>query len=217
MRRCITTCAVALFLLPAASQAQGVALSLKAGTLGPSVGLVIGASNKLNLRVDVPYFKYDHSLVHEVRDFDVDVDAGVDLFSAGGLLDFHPGGGGFRLSAGAMYNDNQITFAGQSASSQKVGDQTYTPEQIGTLSGTIQMGSQIAPYAGLGFGNAVGANKKFGLTMDLGVLFQGSPKVTMNGTGMIAPTAEEASKIESNLDWAKYYPVFSIGITYKVR
>jgi hypothetical protein len=38
----------------------------------------------------------------------------------------------------------------------------------------------------------------------------------MTGTGMIAPTADEASKIEANLDWVRHYPGFSIGLTYKL-
>lgn len=216
-RRWLAACAALAVLLPSAAHAQ-VAVSLKAGTLGPSLGLIAGLSEKFNLRVDVPYFTYDYSSTHTVDDFDLDYTTTVDLFSASAIADVHPFGNALRLSVGALYNNNEASFLGMSGSSQTVGNRTYSPEEIGTLSGVIGLGSQIVPYAGIGFGNAVAGSKRLGFLLDMGVVYMGEPDVTLSGTGMIAPTAtEEQAQIEENLSWAKYYPNFSIGLTYRIR
>jgi hypothetical protein len=217
MRRCIAASAAALLLLPAIGQAQSAAVALKVGTFGPSLGVVVGASDKLNVRVDVPFLNFNYVGDEEIDDFAVDISADVKLFSVGAMADFHPFSNGFRVTGGALYNNREVRWAASSPGDQTVGDETYTAAEIGTLYGVVEMGSKIAPYLGIGFGNPLSPNKKLGFVVDLGVLYQGSPKVTMTGTGMIEPTAQEASKVENNLEWAKYYPGLSIGLTYKVR
>jgi hypothetical protein len=196
--------------------AQGTAVALRGGTLGPSVGVTTAINPRFNVRVDVPYFSYSQSSVQQVEDFDLEVEGSVRLFSVSGLVDMHPFRNGFRLSAGAVLNRNEATFSGRSAGPHTVGRTTYSAEEIGELSGTIELGSAIAPYLGIGFGNPVNAGKGLGLLLDLGIMFSGAPKVTMEGTGMVAPTAEEAPKVQDNLDWVRLYPAVSIGLSYKI-
>jgi hypothetical protein len=216
MRRSILACAVAMLIVPTDGEAQGAAIALKAGTFGPSAGFTMGLNSRINVRSDVAYFTYEHSGTYRDQDFDLEYVVPVRLFTVGGIIDLHPFGGGFRISGGAMYNANELTISGRSAGPYTVGGRTYTAEEVGELSGTVGPGTQIAPYVGIGFGNPVGRGKRLGLTMDIGVMMQGPPSVQMTGSGMIAPTADEASKIEANLDWVRYYPGFSIGLTYKL-
>ena len=215
-RRCLVACTLAMLALPATLHGQGVALSVRAGTLGPSVGATIGLMDKVNLRIDVPKFSYETTGTHPQETFDLAYTATLDLFSVSGLVDVHPFGNAFRLVGGMVLNRNEGTLQIKSASSHTVGNQTFTAEQIGTLEGLIEPGSEISPYVGIGFGNPVAAGKRVGLTLDLGVVMMGSPKFSMTGNGMIAPTTAEASKIQSNMEWAKYYPSVAIGLTFKV-
>jgi hypothetical protein len=217
--RTILAAAAAAAVVAASSaplSAQGTAVSLRGGTLGPSLGVTTFVSPKFNVRLDVPYFSYDRNQVERIDDFDLDMDMSIRLFSVSGLVDYHPFGSGFRLTGGAVYNRNEGTLAGRSAKPHTVGQTTYSVEQIGELSGVIEMGSAIAPYLGLGYGNPVALGKGLGFALDLGVMFSGSPKVSMTGTGMVAPTAEESAKIQENMEWLKYYPGISLGLTYKI-
>jgi hypothetical protein len=175
MRRCILACVAAMLIAPAGTSGQA-AIALKAGTFGPSAGVTFGLASRLNIRSDVAYFNYEHSSTYSDGDFTLAYTVPVRLFTVGGIVDLHPFGGGFRISGGAMYNANEFTLTGMSAGPHTVGGRTYSAEEIGELSGTVQMGSQIAPYAGIGFGNPVGLGKRLGLTMDIGVMFQGPPK-----------------------------------------
>jgi hypothetical protein len=196
--------------------AQGTALALRAGSFGPSLGLTTSFGGMINARLDAPYFSYSRTDRVVAEDFDIDIDSSVRLFSVSGLVDLHPFRNGLRLSAGAIYNGIEATFTGRSATSQTVRGRTYSPEEIGTLTGHVEMGSKIAPYAGIGFGNPVAFGKRFGFVFDLGVMFQGPPRVIMSGTGMVEPTAQEVPQIEENLDWMKMYPGLSIGLTYRI-
>jgi len=79
------------------------------------------------------------------------------------------------------------------------------------------------PYAGFGWGNAVGKNKRLGVSFELGVVFQGSPDIELESTGgalssspaLQAEIAKEEKKIEDDIDDFEYYPVIALGISYK--
>jgi hypothetical protein len=196
--------------------AQSTALSLRAGTFGPSVGVTTAVGGAVNVRLDLPYLTYSHSHDRRVDDFDLRIDAAMRIAMIAGIVDVHPFRNGFRLSGGAMHARNEATFTGRSLGPHTVAETTYSAEEIGELTGVLRMGDGVAPYAGIGFGNAASPGKRFGFVMDIGVLFSGSPRFTMTGTGMVAPTAEEAAKIEANLDWVRVYPGVSVGITYRI-
>lgn len=64
-------------------------------------------------------------------------------------------------------------------------------------------------------------NGNFGLTVDIGALYQGSPKLSLSATGALSDPnlasnleAERASA-ESDLSKFKWYPVLSLGLYYR--
>ena len=74
----------------------------------------------------------------------------------------------------------------------------------------------------MGWGNALGEDKRWGFVFDLGVVFQGSPDADLTATGPLAsdPTflaelAKEEQQLQDEVDDYEYYPVVSIGVTYK--
>ena len=110
---------------------------------------------------------------------DIEYDAEAKLRTATALLDWHPGGRGFRLTAGAVYNDTRVEASSlpPPRAFYDIGGVPVPVGFVGTLDAEADF-DPVVPYAGLGWGNAVGGSKKLGFFFDLGVVFQGKADVT---------------------------------------
>jgi hypothetical protein len=217
---------LAAFLSVAPVRAQ-VAIGGKVGSLGLGLELTAGLSPQWNVRLGANGFNYTDD---RRKAGHLEYDATAKLRTATALLDWHPGGYGFRLSGGVVYNDNRID--GQSlvpaSGLYDIGGVPVPVSLVGTLDGRIDF-DKTAGYAGLGWGNAVVPGRKLGFTFDAGVIFQGKAKVTLTpnipaSSPLNDPTARAALDIllrreEDNIqkDVADYtlYPVVSIGLTYR--
>ena len=87
----------------------------------------------------------------------IEYDATARLRTATALLDWHPGGHGFRLTGGLVYNDTRIegTSLPPASGLYDIGGVPVPVALVGTLSGKIDFNPTV-PYVGLGWGNAVG-------------------------------------------------------------
>lgn len=219
--------AAVLFILSAAPGEAQVALGAKAGTLGGGVELTLGISPQLNARIGAN--AYDYSDRREVSQIEYDADA--DLRTGTLFLDWHPGGRGFRLSGGLVYNDTRVE--GRSlpppSGTYDIGGVPVPVELVGTLDATAEF-DPLVPYAGIGWGNAVAPGKKVGFFVDLGVVFSGDadvtliPRIPADSPINTTPGAREALDIllrreEQDLeeDAAEYdlYPVVAIGVSFR--
>jgi hypothetical protein len=226
--RCAQTAGAALLLLTSAWPARGeVAVTAKGGTLGGGVELTVGLSRQWNVRLGGNAFNYtdDHREVSGIL-----YDATARLRTATALLDFHPGGGGFRLSAGAIYNDTRIDGNSLVPASgfYDIGGVQVPAALVGTLDGQIKF-DPLVPYVGLGWGNAVGPGRRVRFAADLGAIFQGKGKVTLTPqipagsplNNSIARAAlqvlldREEADIEKDVADYTVYPVVSIGVSYR--
>jgi len=195
----------------------GTGIAVKASTLGAGVELTKQIFPSINVRLGVNGYDYEYN--GKKREIDYDID--LKLFSAAGLIDWYPFSGDFRLTAGALWNGNKIDLQAKPMTSYIIGDTTYTPSQVGSLKGSIEFNS-VAPYAGIGWGNAASKSRKWGITFDLGVVYQGSPDITLTADGTLASNAaflaeleNEKLRLEDSLDEYEYYPVVSLGIYYR--
>lgn len=200
-------------ILPAS--AQEVALTARMGTLGPGLEVTTSLSDRFNARLGGHYFPYSRSDVFSDDDVDVRSDADLTLMSVSAFADWHPFRNVFRLTAGIVYNRNEVSSVVTPISSYTIDEKTFSPERIGTMEASIGHKASFNPYVGLGFGNAV-SGSRLGMSFDLGVLYTDSPKVRMSGTGMIAPTANQAPDLEEDLSGITLYPLLSLGISYKL-
>jgi len=223
MKRCFIVVLVGAFLVlvvgsVAYADSGRFAVSAKPiSTLGLGVEGTARILPKLNARLGINYYPY----TYDEEEDDVDYDIDMNLFSGSALLDWHPFAGVFRISAGLVLNRNELDMEARPTGFVEIGDQEYAPAEVGTLSGDVDFRS-VAPYVGIGWGNAVGEDKRWGFVCDLGIVFQGSPDADLAATGPIAsdPTfqadlAKEEENLEDDLDFFKYYPVISFGISYK--
>jgi hypothetical protein len=206
----LTLCAAPCF----ASSADDWGVNLKAGTLGAGVELSKSLSDKFS--VSLGFNSYNYKTTDNTNG--IDYDFKYELQSMGLLGNYHPFAGAFRFTGGVLYNNNELKLTGKpsAGSTYTINGVTYTAAQVGTLTGTLTF-NKTAPYLGLGWGNRPGS--KFGLSADLGVLYQASPKLALTATGASAGLSsdleQERKKAESDLADFKWYPVLSLGLYFR--
>jgi hypothetical protein len=193
-------------------------LGLRVGTLGGGVELAHAFTEKLGFRVSANGLNYDTSETRE----SIDYDAKFKLESAQLLLDWFPFSNNFRVSAGGMYNGNKFTLDGKPSAggTYTINGTSYAASEIGALNGKVDF-RKSAPYVGLGYGRPIGKGLQF--AADLGVMFQGAPRTTLNArcgatvncAQIQSDVAAEQAKLDDDLQKFKYYPVVSIGLAYR--
>jgi hypothetical protein len=189
------------------------AASGKAGTLGLGGELTTAVTSNINARVGGNTLDLD---IGKKEIDDVEYDIGLDFSSFSALADWHAFNDSFRISGGVLALNHKFNLDARPTTDQKIGDNTYTSDEIGTISGCVTI-NDIAPYVGIGWGNPFTESNRWGFTCDVGVAFTNSPDVTLTSTGSVP--AEELEKerkdIEDDLDEYKYYPVIAISFFYR--
>jgi hypothetical protein len=203
-----------------AAHADGTGVYLNGGTTGFGLGVTTG-TNSLTGRLSFDTWKRTFTQSDSNGNYNVD----LKLQNVAALMDWYPFAGSFRTTLGLVANGNKATLTATSVNGQYTfNGQTYTASDVGSYSGEMKFNS-MAPYLGIGWGNPVATAKTWGLMSDIGVLFQGSPKVTSTVTCSTALTptqctalqndvAAGAAQLESDLKNYKYYPVISIALSY---
>jgi hypothetical protein len=221
-----------VFTLGAADAAwsQGLSLGARIGTPGIGIEATRSLTHNVNLRSNFNFGSLSRSTNINLSGGDVgaDVDfkAKLRLRSLTALLDLHPGGGGFHLTGGLVLNRNKLTMDAGVVGTITINDQVYSVTEVAGLVAEGELGRRWVPYAGLGFGNAVGANKRVTFLFDLGVYFQGQPKLALIARGLAAGTpglqedldqaAADINHDDLNHGYLRYYPVVSFGLAFKV-
>ena len=203
-----------------------VAVGVKVGTLGMGVEGTVGLDKKFNLRVGGNFASIDLSSLIEDDDLDEDsvvsaedIQLELDLETLAAMLDWHVWGGGFRLTAGGMLNNNEMTVSADVDEKVEIGDSSYS---VDSLAGSVSF-TQVVPYFGIGYGNAVDEDGHFTFAFDLGVMLQGNPEVEITATAsdpslqaaLNADIASEIDEIEDDTEGLSLYPVISIGLAYR--
>lgn len=186
--------------------AQAAGVGLRAGTTGLGADYGWGMAPTLGGRIGISGMTFNA----DVETSEINYDAKAKLLNLNAFLDWSPLGP-FRITAGIVGNNNKVDLVGRPRTG------SFPPGS--TLTGTVEPEHSIAPYLGIGYGNVwtTGVNFYF----DLGIMFQGSPKVDLIAncppspqcTAAQAQVAAEEQRVQEELKRFKYYPVFNIGIT----
>lgn len=196
--------------------------SARASTLGAGVEVKRTFGSSLAGRVMLNGF----SLSLDEEYSDVSYDGDLKLKSGGFVLDFHPAGGWFRVSAGILLNGNQLDVdAEPTAGTFEFNNVTYTVAQVGTARGKADFNA-VSPYVGIGFSKSPDADGGLSISGDVGVMFQGSPSFDLNvSCGAAVPTVTctrlqadadaERAAFEDDADEYEYFPVVSLGLGYR--
>lgn len=193
----------------------------KLGTYGLGGGIGYGITDTLTARLGYTAFNYDV----DIETDDVDYDGEVKIGGGELVLDWHPFSGTFRLTAGLVANRNKIDVDAKANQPVTINGTTYSASQVGSLNGTVDFKS-TAPYLGIGWGNVAGKNGNFHFIADIGVVFQGSPDVELNGTCGASLTLSQCNQFQSNVrveeddlndevSDMKHWPVINFGVGYR--
>ena len=197
-------------LAAAAGTAHAGGIGLRIGSTGVGADLGFGIAPTLGGRIGLSGM----NLNTDVDTTDVTYDAKAKILTGALLLDWSPLGP-FRISGGFMPNKNKVDLSGRPTPGSRFPAGT-------TLSGEVKPERSFAPYLGIGWGNVW--TKGVNFYFDLGVMFQGSPKVSLNvECGPSATPAEctqarneveaERVRVEDTIDKYKYFPGANIGLT----
>ncbi|MDE2751118.1 MAG: hypothetical protein OXI83_00955 [Gemmatimonadota bacterium] len=200
--------------LPAVGQSN-VGASLHVGTLGLGGRIVTALGDRVNIRGGVDIVPVGLQVEESEVEFDFHLPSPV----LTAVLDLYPSASGFRMSAGGLLLGNEIRIEGTPAETVELGGNEYTPDELGVISGSLGT-SRLAPYVGMGWGNALGAG--LGFALDIGVAYHGPPDFTYEATGsaasdtqLIADLEEEAQVINDDLPGAaSIYPVLNLGVSF---
>jgi hypothetical protein len=213
MKKFFTILTCSLLVFSSILKAQDYAVSVKASTYGVNLEALRSFGTDFNARLGFAFFSY--SITGGGGEDDFTYSGDLNLSSVSALADWFPfESGTFRLTAGAFINLNKADLILTPTETYTMGGTTYSPEDLGTLTAKIDF-NKVSPYFGIGFGNPTGGEPGLDFIIDIGAIYQGSPKASMHAEGLLAPTAGQASELENNLNWFRFYPVVSLGLSYK--
>ena len=203
---------VLLLAAPTAVSAQlGVGTHL--GTTGFGADVAVALSPNVQLRGTAGVMPIEPSWT--LADIDVTADVSDSFVMAG--IDLFPTRSGFRLGAGVLFKPDDPILTGLLSGPTRVGERTYTPEQVGALIGAVES-RESAPYLIVGFGRH--ASKGIGLFVDLGAAFVGRSRVALESLGgtlsedpqFQAEVAREEAEWQARIDASEVYPIVNLGL-----
>ena len=114
-----------------------------------------------------------------------------------------------------------VDLSGTLQSNIVIDGQPLATDDLGEISGEIKLSDSYQPYFGIGWGN-VAEGKKIGFLFDIGVLKQGSGRVSLESDGtasglqtFIDDLDEEAREIEDDISDYDFWPVVSAGVSIR--
>jgi len=215
--------------------ASKVGVGVKMSLLGVGVEAATPITYHTNVRAGFNTFSYSRGFTNDGTNYA----ASLTFRSFETHFDWFPFGGGFHLSPGAMlYNGNQIKATATVPGTQTftLGGTTYTSDPLNPIGGTGKIGfNSVAPLFTLGWGNLVSRkeNKHISIPVEIGMMFQGSPKATLNLAGNVCDSnglnchnvagdttfqsnvIAQQNKLNNDMSFFKVYPIISVGFGYK--
>ena len=216
-RRAMLPGLVLAILVPGGLAAQ-LGIAARGSTLGLGLELSYRINGNIGLRGGANWLEFSRDATIE----EIDYTARPHFESGTAMVDLYPTGGAFHLTGGFMLNGNEGQLDAKLNQNIEIGGQTYTPQQIGSLTATVDF-KRSAPYLGLGFAG----KGRVALVFDLGVAFTGTPRVSLAGTTSLtgaekaefdARVAQEEADLRADIEdksYLKYHPVVSLGV--KIR
>ena len=193
------------------------AIAIRGGTLGAGIEITKPISRNVSARALINGLGFSYDVAVD----DIDYKFDIDLQSAGVLLDWHPFDGAFYLSAGGMYNGKELDAQAKTQGELEIGDTLYSFDEIGILNGDVDF-DDFAPYLGIGWSSNMGRAARWGILIDVGVLYLGTSHVVLSTTNgqllntpmFLADLKKEEASLQDAIDDFGFYPVLSLGISY---
>ena len=205
---------------PASFEAYGLWLGLKGGTLGLGLEATWRPLPWFDIRAGGNVYDYDY----DGSQAGINYSSTLQLETYYATVNFRFPSSPFRVSAGAFSNGNEVQMVSIDSPSFQFGDGAFNQAEVGTLRSTTYF-EGVAPY--LGFGYDFNVFEKVRLNLDIGVLWQGEPSVTLTADDVPIDTDVysmdpalfavelEAERLELEAEFEDYkaFPVLSLGFS----
>ena len=216
------------------ADAMGGLDSVQVGVHGGTLGVGVNAGFDVTDRVTARAMVNVLSLDYEETESDTEYKGDLDLQTIGLVGDWHPFGGGFRVTGGLFLNNNEVSATAQ-GEDVEINDNTYESAELDVL---LDFES-IAPYFGAGWTSGTSGDTGWSFAVDAGLLYQREPRLSFNGRlsggcsfsvstdGDATPTGcedeptlgddleAEHADLTGDLEDFKWYPVLAIGVSYR--
>jgi hypothetical protein len=185
-------------------------------SLGVGGEIDLKVHKHMNLKLTTHHLRVGQDVDHKYVDI---YDTTVRLQNYGVLMDFYPftdSFKGFFVSSGVYINDNRVDGQALPKRNITVFGHTYTPQQIGKINGEVRF-LATSPFIGFGYNWKRNSQRKWGFSVEAGVLFQGRPKADITFTGTLAEIdtvlanqmrndLEKVLELEIDRTYVRYYP-----------
>ena len=203
---------VALGAGPTSAVAQ-LGVAGRVGTLGIGAEGAISLTDRVVIRGGVGLSTLEASTTFS--DVRVDLTLPDSWYNVG--VDFYVSSA-FRIGGGILFKPDDPTLTGAFDGPVDIGGRTFTPSEIGTLTGRVMSDNQAA-YALIGFGKHT--SRGIGLSLDVGAAFLGTPSVSLAAEGGTFPDQaelndrldQEARDFEDDMKaYLQVWPILNLGI-----
>ncbi|KQS55408.1 hypothetical protein ASG17_04805 [Brevundimonas sp. Leaf363] len=210
--------AIALTAGAADAQTSRLAVGVQGGTLGAGAGVQFSLNDYLVLRGSYDALSIERDDTYD----DIAYNGDADFSSPGAFVDLHPFRNALLISGGVYLGDRSVSIDSTPTGSTEVGGVTFTPEQIGTLKGSIDL-EGTAPFVGVGFDNTFTSGGHWGWRVLVGAAFSDEPQVDLASEGgtvsatpqFQAALAVEEAEIQAEADDYNVLPVVQVGLNYR--
>jgi len=212
----VVATAAAFALAPAAQADDTIAAGVHAGTLGYGISVEKPLNRFFGVRVQNGIASYSSSGSSSTFTYT----GTLHYSNYAVLVDFHPLGGAFRVTAGGVLSGNDhlaATGTPNGNGTYTINGDTYTAAQVGQLNGEVKFGG-AAPYLGIGSSG----RGPISFVSDVGIAFR-SVNSTLAATGLAVGTptfdsdlAAAQAKLQHDVSFLKTYPVVDIGLRIKI-
>ena len=166
-----------------------------------------------------------YEIIDVERDQEVDdvtyggrLDSGV----IGGFVQIHPLESDFFVSGGALFGDRAVGLSAQPSGPVTIGNQTFSPSEIGRLEGDADLGNRALSF-GAGWDSTFSHVHGLGWRFMAGVAAGDAADVHLNSVGgslsndpnLQAQLRIEEGRIEDKAENLRFYPVVQVGLTWR--
>ena len=199
------------------ASAQAIGLGARVGTLGLGAEAAVDLGERVVVRGGVGFnpvdFDQSFSEIDVTAELPTWYNIGLDAYLNGAL----------RIGAGMLFKPDDPTLFGVFTQDQRIGGQTFTPQQIGRMVGVIDSRDQV-PYALIGFGKHTAPG--IGLFVDFGLAFMGQPDFQLDAVGgslnsQSGPLRDALDREEQEFEddagaYLRFWPIVNLGLRFGV-
>jgi hypothetical protein len=223
---------------PSMTPFKTYALAVKVGSMGIGLDVATPLAQRLNLRVGASFFQYNTTLTED----GLNISGAIKFQNASASVDIYPFRGSFRISPGFTYkNNNSLNATLLVPGGQKfsLGDNDFYSDPSDPVHGSaaFNFGNNLAPRLTMGFGNMLPRNGgHFSFPVEVGFQYIAQPTVRLTASGTACTNAlqvggttvsgcgpvdqgdvqQEQHDLQNDLSPLRFYPVLSIGVSYRI-